>query len=136
MNVVMAWCTWTGMKIRPDKCQVFAMRKQNNEYKQYMPVIVASDSRLPAVEFGKSFCYLGKLFNSNMNTEEAKKLLEDKLNNILVRLPEIPTSPQMKLKILKLFVYPRISFELKTYNFSASWIGRVLDGMVHTHIRR
>jgi len=124
------------MMIRIDKCQTFGMRKENDIYKHYKPVITTSDTQVPAVKIGGSFKYLGKIFNSNMNTDEAKEELSNKLYTLLTKLSNLVTRPQIKIKILKLVVYPRISFELKTYNFSLSWIGIVLDGKVHSHVRQ
>jgi len=120
MNVFTAWCTWSGMMIRIDKCQTFGMRKENDIYKKYMPVVTTSDTQVPAVKIGGSFTYLGQIFNSNMNTDEAKEELSNKLDTLLTKLSNLVTRQQMKIKILKLVVYPRISFELKTYNFSTS----------------
>jgi len=136
VNVLTAWCIWAGMKIRIKKCQAFGMRKQNDQYSQYTPAISSSNTVIPAVSVSGSFTYLGKLLNSDMKNEEAKVLLKSKLDNLLVKVSSFAVKPQTKIKMLKMVIYPRISFELKSYNFSSTWIAGVLDGMVHTHIRR
>jgi len=38
-----------------DKCQTFGMRKENDIYKQYMPVITTSDTLVPAVKIDGSY---------------------------------------------------------------------------------
>jgi len=61
-------------------------------------------------------------------------ILKSKLANLLVKVSSIALKPQTKIKMLNLVIYPRISFELKSYNFSSTWIAGVLDGMVHTYM--
>jgi len=119
-----------------NKCQAFSIRKQNDEYSQYTPATSSSNTLIPAVPVGGSFTRLGKLFNSNIYNEETKVLLKSKLDNLLLKVSSFAVKPQTKIKMLKLIIYPRISFELKSYNFSSTWIAGVLEGMVHTHIRR
>lgn len=136
LNVFSAWCGWAGMQIRIDKCQSFGMRKECDVYKQYCPAIFLSDTQIPATAIGESFTYLGKIFNFSMDNEEAKKSVVTKLSGLLESLTNLSTRPQTKLKILKLAVYPRISFELKIYKFTDTWITNSLDSVVHSHVRR
>ena len=136
MNVFGAWCTWAGMKVRIDKCHSFGMRKENGIYKQYLPAIVSCSDQIPAVPIGSSFTYLGKLFNSNMTKDEAKIIVQDKLNKMLQKLSSLAISPQLKIKILKLVIFPKLSFELKIYDFAGTWISITLDGAVISNIRR
>jgi hypothetical protein len=37
LNVFQAWCQWSRMQIRLDKCSCFGMRLSNNLYQQYAP---------------------------------------------------------------------------------------------------
>src|SRR5260221_1772544 len=71
-----------------------------------------------------------------MSNEKAKDMLKKKLDKLLNILSGLDIKPQTKLKILKQIIYPKISFELKIYDFASTWTGNTLDGMVHSHIRR
>jgi hypothetical protein len=136
MNVFVAWCSWAGMKIRIDKCHSFGMRKENDIYRQYLPAISSGVDQIRAVPIGESFTYLGKLFNSNMNKDEAKAQLLSKLDKLLLKLSSLAIKPQLKLRILKFVIFPKISFELKIYDFALTWINNSLDSVIHSHIRR
>ena len=71
-----------------------------------------------------------------MNKDEAKAYVVNKLTLLLNKLSSLSIKPQTKLKILKQVVYPRISFELKAYDFGDTWISNSLDNLVHMHVRR
>lgn len=71
-----------------------------------------------------------------MSTESAKSAVLEKLRTFLVKLTQASLKPPTKVKVLKLAIYPRLSFELKNYDFSFSWIIAELDALVHSHIRR
>ena len=80
--------------------------------------------------------YLGKLFSAQMDNEEAKNNILNKLTALLKKLTNLPIKPQTKLKILRRVVYPRISFELKVYDFSLTWIKNSLDAVVTENVRK
>ena len=110
------------------------MRKENGQYVQYLPVTTVSDVQLPVVAMGRSFIYLGRLFNANMCTEEAKEQLVCKLDLMLKIQSNTRIKPHMKIKIVKMVIFPRISFELKSYNFSRTWFSEVLDEIGRAHV--
>ena len=68
INLNVAWCKWSGMHLQIDKCVSFGMRKQEGVYTQYLPNLTINDSKIPALELGSSFKYLGKLFNFEWTT--------------------------------------------------------------------
>jgi Reverse transcriptase (RNA-dependent DNA polymerase) len=135
LNVFNAWCTWAGMQVRADKCCSFAMRKQNAVYEQYKPVLTVGADQIPAVEIGGDFKYLGKIFNADTSVRTAEIAVVDKLRSLLSKLNSTSLKPQTKLRVLKLAIYPRISYELKVYDFAQTFIKNELDAMVYYHIR-
>ena len=71
-----------------------------------------------------------------MDKEEAKAIVLNKLTKLLKTLSSLALKPQTKLAILQRVIYPRISFELKVYDFALTWITNSLDSLVHAHIRQ
>src|ERR1043165_3594852 len=56
--------------------------------------------------------------------------------DLLSKITNLPLKPQTKIKLLKMVVYPKLSFELKIYDFSYTWIANELDSLVRYHIRK
>ena len=115
------------MIVRVDKCVVFAMKKINQTYSQYQPMILLDGKQIPAVEQCKDFVYLGKSFNFEMNLESAKNKLFEKLSELLQITSKLLVNPCLKIKILKQIIFPKISFELKIYDFNHTWLDSKVD---------
>ena len=65
------------MKIRPDKCQTFAMKKVVTQSKQFKPKIYVENISIKSIEEKESFRYLGRQFNFDMGNSEHKRQLLD-----------------------------------------------------------
>ena len=136
IDINVAWCNWTGMQLRIDKCQSFGMRKIDGSYEQFLPNLSIGDEDISAVKLNESFKYLGKLFNAHMNNAEAKVIVQNKLDSLLVKTTELNLKPQLKLKILKLYISNQLSFDLRINDFSFTWITNSLDALIHRHVAR
>jgi len=91
---------------------------------------------IPVVDLDTDFVYLGKRFNENMNKNNGKTNLIDKLKDLLSKISNLVLTPQMKIKIMKLAIYPKLGFDLKIYDFPHTWIINDLDFIVHYHLRK
>ena len=129
INLNVAWCKWTGMHLRIDKCVSFGMRKQEGVYKQYLPNLTINDSTIPALEIGSSFKYLGKLFNFEMDNNEEQAILVNRLSTFLKTISGLKVKVQMKLKILRNFIPSQFNFDLRVYDLSYTWIEQNLDSL-------
>ena len=135
LDIFKAWCEWSGMIIRLDKCCTFGMLKIDGRYEQYEPAIFLDHGRIPTVAIGSSFTYLGKLFNFEMKKKEAKEQLLTRVKKLLKITSDLPIRPQMKLLIMKRFVYSNLVDDLKKYAFGATWIRQNLDSEFCSHVR-
>ena len=90
---------------------------------------------MPSVALGESFKYLGKLYDFNFKNELAKTLIIKKLTDYLFVTSKLKIKVQLKIKVLKQYVYSQLRFELKTYNFGATWINENLDSVITKHVR-
>ena len=135
LNVFQAWCTWSGVVMRLDKSSCFGMRKQDQQYSQYSPSLFIDSKEIPVTGKNQDFTYLGKKFNSNMNSDSVKLELKEKLKGFLKQITSLNVSPYLRVKILKDFIYPKISFELKMYNLGSTWIASELDSLVTGYLR-
>ena len=136
IDINVAWCNWTGMHLRIDKCQAFGMRKIDGTYEQFLPNLTIGNENISAVPLNASFKYLGKLFNANMDNSDAKTIVRDKLEKLLTMTSEMNLKSQLKLKILKLYISNQLCFDLKIDDFSFTWISNNLDALVHRHVAK
>src|SRR3989442_4777219 len=112
------------------------MQKRDGIYKQYKPNLSLADGQIPTVELGSSFCYLGRLFCFDNSEEETKSQLLIKLQNLLGITDQLKIKAHTKIKILKLYIKSLLSFELKAYNLSVTWIEQNLDSIAFKFIRK
>jgi len=106
INVFSAWCTWADMHIRLDKCCAFGMRKENGNCSRLRPKMFINGANIQIADLDSDFVYIGKRFNENMNKNTAKT------NNCITKRSTLQnnksrTDTQMKIKILKLAIYPK-----------------------------
>ena len=130
IDLNIAWCRWTGMEIRTDKCISFGMRKQDGVYEQFQPNLTINDERIPQVGTNESFTYLGKHFDFEMKNESIKSALQSKLSDMLKITTDLEVGAQLKLKILKYYIPSQLSFILKIYDIPYTWISNNLDAMI------
>ena len=123
------------MIIRLYKCCFYDVMKANGTYGQFEPAFYINNGKMPSVALGKSFKYLGKLYDFNLKNELAKTLILKKLNDYLSVTSKLKIKVQLKLKILKQYIHSQLRFELKTYNFGATWINENLDSVITKHVR-
>ena len=123
------------MIIRLDKCCCYGMMKVNGTYGQFEPALYINNGKMPSVALGESFKYLGKLYDFNFKNELAKTLIIKKLTDYLFVTSKLKIKVQLKIKVLKQYIYSQLRFELKIYNFGATWINENLDSVITKHVR-
>ena len=55
LNHFKSWCTWVSRVIRANKCLTFGIKKPQTS----SPKLVINEAKVPTIENGKSFKYLG-----------------------------------------------------------------------------
>src|SRR5271163_2579754 len=63
LNVFQAWCVWSGMSIRLDKCVAIGMQKRKNTFTQIMPNLSVTEGQIAAIPLNGEFTYLGRRFS-------------------------------------------------------------------------
>ena len=135
LNVFQAWCAWSTMTIRLDKCMSFGMQRRDGQYVQTMPNIAVNGGQIPPVPLGDQFTYLGCSFGFDLKDESAKHALENKLTELLQITNELKVKAQTKLKILSLYIHSQIMFEIKLYDFPITWVEQKLDALCIRYMR-
>ena len=71
------------MIIRVDKCSPFGIKKALTKSVQYLPKLTINKFIIPAIESGKSLCYLGRYFSYEMTNNEHKSELVSLLTDLM-----------------------------------------------------
>ena len=135
LNVCIAWCKWSDILIRIDKCTTFGMTKKGGQYIQFQPGLFIDDVAVPSILPGESFVYFGKRFDFAMDDGLDKVDISTRLQDLITQTSNLPVRPQSKLKILKMYITSQLSFDLKTYNLSTTWITKNLDSKICNAVR-
>ena len=135
IEIFSAWCQWAKMTIRLDKCTTFGMLKQKGKFNQIEPGLFLKNEKIPTVKLGKSFSYLGKVYDFSMNNNIAKEEIAKKLNELLKITSSLNIKAQTKLRVLKLFIHSQLKFELRLYHLGGTWIDQNLDAACVRHVR-
>ena len=80
------------------------------------------------------FKYLGKIFSFKLDNKLAKNLIENKLQSFVAVISQLQIRPQYNIKILKIFVYAQIRFNIKIYDFPLDWIDKNLNALCIRYI--
>jgi hypothetical protein len=131
-----AWCSWSKMDIRLDKCICFGMSMGQSKFQQILPKVALEKGEIPAVPIGGHFKYLGRIFNFDMKDDIPKKEIEEKIGNLLQKISDLNIKPQTKLKIFSIFIPTQIMFDLKIYSFAPTFINSVIDRLCTTFVRK
>lgn len=135
IDIASAWCKWSNMFLRPDKCITFGMAKINGVFSQFEPKLFIDGTMIPAVKSGGSFKYLGKIFSFQMDNSEIKVQLLSKLKALLEKISLLKISAQSKLKIVRLYLPTQFTFQLRLYCLPQTWISNYLDSIIVNQIR-
>ena len=79
LNLFTKWSSWADLEIRVDKCHSFGVKKYLSSAIQYQPNLTINGEKIPPIENGESFEYLGKQFSFSMATDVIKSQLHSEL---------------------------------------------------------
>ena len=135
VNLFNRWCNWSDMEIRPDKCHVFGMKKNNTKCLQYSPKVYINNVLVSALKTDESFLYLGRYFDFKMSDEEHKNELLSKLKEYMDKIDMLDIHPKNKILIYQRYVLAKISWHLTVSKIPITWVKEHLDNMVSNYIR-
>ena len=90
LNAFTIWCNQAEMIIRVDKCKSFGIAKSGSTSEQFMPKLFVNNELIPTLEIGKSFKYLGRYYNYDMNEEEHRKNTLETACELLHEVDSLP----------------------------------------------
>ena len=136
LNHFTRWCNWAGMKIRVDKCVTFGKKKSATSSVQFLPKLTLNNSLVPTVESNKSFKYLGRYFNFNMDNNDHMSTLLSTIKDLMIKTDNLPCHPKYKLLLYHRFVLSKLSWHLTIADLSKTWVVDNLDNIVTSYVRK
>ena len=134
LNRFVIWCQWSDMIIRVDKCSTFGIKKALTKSIQYLPKLIINNNLVPAIERGKSFCYLGRYFDFEMFNNEHKSELISDLTKLMKDIDLKPLHSKNKTIVYSRYVLSKLSWHLTIADLSKTWISENLDPIVNQHV--
>ena len=134
LDIFMAWTRWSRMEVRLDKCCALAWLSLSaswSELNQLYSSILKKFRLLPWVNRSS---ILENIWFRN-EKQIRKNIDRSQTYSLLEITSSLKIKPQLKLKILKHYIYSQISFELRLYDFSETWISQQLDNLCTNRIR-
>ena len=124
------------MVIRVDKCSTFGIKKSQTSSTQYLPKLLINQTKVPTVENGKSFKYLGRIFNFSMNNMDHKSEVLELVTNLMRKIDKIPCHPRNKLQLYHRFVLSKIAWHFTIADIGKTWVTENIDNLVSQYIRQ
>ena len=126
------WLQWSKMKAKVCKCQCLAIAASMG--KVYDPKLKVASGKIPFVG-NEPVKFLGGTIQVPSNPSLAREAITNKLATLLARVDETLVTRKQKLKLYRLGICPRISWDLTISEFPVSWIEKTLDPLVTRHLK-
>ena len=94
------------------------------------------NSLVPTVESNKSFKYLGRYFNFNMDNNDHISTLLSTIKDLMIKTDGLPSHPKFKLLPYHRFVLSKLSWHLTIADLSKTWVIDNLDNIVRSYVRK
>ena len=127
------WLQWSGMKAKPCKCQCLAVEASTG--RTYDPNLQIQGEKIQFI--GKEpIRFLGGTIQVPNNPSLMRENILAKLTTLLDRVDQIPITRKQKLKLYRLGICPRLSWELTISEFPISWVEKTLDSLVTRYLKK
>ena len=130
------WCSWSGTKIRVEKCITFGRKKSTTSSVQFLPKLIINNSLVPTVEKNNSFKYLGRFFNYSMDNVDHMSVLLNTINDLMMKVYCLPCHPKDKLLLYHRFAQSKLSWHLTIADLSKTWVIENSDSIVIGYVRK
>ena len=124
------------MTIRVDKCRTFGIKKTVTRSVQFKPKLFLVREQVPTVDMNKSFKYLGRWYNFEMDHAEHKGNIIQLTNDILMKIDSLPLHPRNKILLNSRYLHAKLSWELTVADIDKTWIVNNIDNICRQFITR
>ena len=104
-NICLKWTSWADLTIKVSKSLIFGVRKNKTASEQFQPYITIRKQHIPLVEQDKSFAYLGKDFNFEMNSDEIKAEVKNEIRKYVETIDKLSVECFDKIETMQCYVF-------------------------------
>ena len=124
------------MKIRFEKCVTFKIKKSATSSFQFLLKLTLNNSLVPTVESNKSFTYLGRYFNFNMDSNDHMPTPLSTIKDLMIKTDSLPCHLKYRLLLHHRLVLSKLSWHLTIADISNTWVIDNLDNIVTNYVRK
>ena len=99
LNLFTKWSSWADLKIRVDKCHSVGVKNMSSAI-QYQRNLTINGEKIPPIENGESFEYLGKQVSFSMASDVIKSQLHSDLMDYIDTIEHLPLHSRFKIMII------------------------------------
>ena len=88
---------------------------------QFKPKLFLAREQVPTVDMDKSFKYLGRWYNFEMDNAEHKANIVQLTNDILMKIDNLPLPPRNKILLYLRYLHAKLSWDLTVANIDQTW---------------
>ena len=136
LNLFTKRSSWADHEIWVDKCHSFGVKKYMSSAIQYQPNLTLNGEKIPPIENGESFEYLGKQFSFSMAIDVIKSQLHSDLMDYIDTIEHLPLHSRFKIMIITRYVYSKLRWHLTVNEIDSTWIKTNLDSLVLRFVRK
>ena len=133
INTTEAWLMWSGAKANIPKCVSLAIGASSG--KPYDPNLTLNREAIPYIG-DSTFLFLGAPVCIHGTKTQARDGLIKNLTHLLEKVDATLVSRQQKLKLFKLAICPRLTWELSVNCFPLSWLKITLQPIATSFLKR
>ena len=123
------------MTIRFDKCKTFGIKKTVTRSVQFKPKLFLVREQVPTLDMDKSFKYLGRWYNFEMDKAEHKANIIQLTNDILMKIDSLLLHPTNKI-LYSRYLHAKLSWDLTIADIDKTWIVNNTENICKQCIRR
>ena len=114
LQPVERWVQWTGIRAKPAKCHSLGIRTSTG--KSFDPALTIDGQPIIPFIRNEAIKFLGRVIQVPPDTHSIKSQVLSKLTRMLERVDGTPVTRQQKLKLYRVGICPRMSWDLAVNN--------------------
>ena len=128
-----SWLIWSGMAANVPKCVAVAIKASTGM--AYNPNLTLSGQPIPYLS-DTTFQFLGEPVAIQSTSDKYREHLVTKLSSMMQRIDDNSVTRQQKLKLFKVSICPRPTWDLSISDLPVSWLRNTLQPIATRYLKR
>ena len=133
LHLTESWLAWSGMRANVPKCVSVAIKASSG--KAFDPGLKLGNEPIPYLG-DTTFRFLGAPVAIHSTSEESREHLKTKLLSMLEKVDATPITRQQKLKLFKVSICSRLTWDLSISDLPVSWLQNHLQPIATRFLKR